>query len=82
MSQTNHFAGTPGDCTKPLDLIMWRAWIENNRQQDIQRAFAWMKAVKWACVGLLLATVVVSSSVLTALCFRLISAAAELRIPV
>ena len=65
MSQTNHFAGTPADCTKPLDLIVWGAWLENNRQQDIQRAFARMKAVKWACVGLLLATVVVSSSVLT-----------------
>src|SRR3954451_4318883 len=64
MSQTNHSAGTPADCTKPLDLIVWRAWIEKNRQQDIQRAFARMKAVKWACVGLLLATVVVSSSVL------------------
>jgi nicotinamide riboside transporter PnuC len=65
MSQTNHSAGTPADCTKPLDQIVWRAWLEKNRQQEIQRAFARMKAVKWACVGVLLATVVVSSSLLT-----------------
>src|SRR3954449_222018 len=65
MSQTNHSAETPADCTKPLDQIVWRAWLEKNRQQEIQRAFARMKAVKWACVGVLLATVVVSSLVLT-----------------
>jgi hypothetical protein len=65
MSQTNCFAGAPAGGAKPLDLIVWRAWLEKNRQQERQRAFVRRKAVKWACIGLLLVAAVVSSSVLT-----------------
>jgi predicted membrane protein len=65
MSQTSHFAGAPAGGAKPLDQTVWRAWLEKNRQQESQRAFVRRKAVKWACIGILLAAVVVSSSVLT-----------------
>jgi hypothetical protein len=65
MSQTSHFAGAPAGGAKPLDLIVWRAWLEKNRQQESQRAFVRRKAVKWACIGVLLVAAVVSSSVLT-----------------
>ena len=63
MSQTNHFGGTPAGGAKPLNQIVWRAWLEKNRRQESQRAAARRKVVKWACIGVLLATVVVSSSV-------------------
>jgi uncharacterized protein DUF6804 len=65
MSQTSHFAGAPAGGAKPLDQTVWRAWLEKNRQQESQRAFARIKAVKWACIGVLLVTVVMSSWVLT-----------------
>ena len=64
MPQTHHFAEAPASCAKPLDQAVWRAWLEKNRQQERQRAFARRRAVKWACIGVLLATAVVSSSVL------------------
>jgi hypothetical protein len=64
MSQTHHFAGALAGGAKPLDQTVWRAWLAKNRQQERQRAFARRKAVKWACIGVLLATVVISSSVL------------------
>jgi hypothetical protein len=63
MSQTNHFDGAPAGHSKPLDQIVWRAWLEKNRRQERQRAAARSKVVKWACIGILLVTVVVSSSV-------------------
>jgi hypothetical protein len=65
MSQTSHFAGAPAGGAKPLDQTVWRAWLAKNRQQERQRAFARRKAVKWACIGVLLVAVVVSSSVWT-----------------
>ena len=65
MSQSNRFAGAPAGGAKPLDQTVWRAWLEKNRRQERQRAAARIKAVKWACIGVLLVTVVVSSSVLT-----------------
>jgi hypothetical protein len=65
MSQSSHFAGAPAGCAKPLDQAVWRAWLEKNRQQERQRAFARRKAVKWACMGVLFVAAAVSSSVLT-----------------
>jgi hypothetical protein len=64
MSQTHLFAGAPASCAKPLDQAVWRAWLEKNRQQESQRAFARRKAMNWACIGVLLVAAAVSSSVL------------------
>ena len=65
MSQTSHFAGAATGGTKPLDQIVWRTWLEKNRRQESQRALARRKAVKWACIGVLLVAAVMFSSVLT-----------------
>ena len=66
MSHTIHFE-EPGDSqahsSKPLDETVWRAWLNKNLLEERQRAAARIKAVKWACIGVLMATAAVSSYV-------------------
>lgn len=66
MSRTIHFE-SPVDSqphsSKPLDETVWRAWLNKNRLEDKQHAAARIKAVKWACIGVLMATAAVSSYV-------------------
>lgn len=45
---------------KPLDEIVWHGCFEKTFCQGRQRAGAPIKAVKWACMGVLVATAVVS----------------------
>lgn len=42
---------------------MWRAWLNKNLLEERQRTAARIKAVKWVCIGVLIATAVVSSYV-------------------
>ena len=68
MSDTIHFEGPPDSrahTSKPLDETVWRAWLNKNRLEERQRAAARIKAVKWACIGLLMATAIVSPYVST-----------------
>jgi hypothetical protein len=51
--------------SKPLDETVWRAWLKKNLLEERQRAAARIKAVKLACIGVLMATAVVSSYVFT-----------------
>jgi uncharacterized protein DUF6804 len=46
---------------KSLDETVWRAWLQKNFLQERQRAAARIKAVNWACIGVLLVAAVVSS---------------------
>jgi hypothetical protein len=46
---------------KPLDETVWRAWLEKNRVEEAQRAIARIQVVKWTCIGVLIASGVVSS---------------------
>ncbi len=50
---------------KSLGETMWRAWFEKTFFQGRQRAGAAIKAVKWPCMGVLMATEVVSLYVFT-----------------
>lgn len=66
MSDTIHVEGTRDSQThssKPLDEAVWRAWLKKNLQEERQRAAARIKAVKWACIGVLMVAAVVSSYV-------------------
>jgi hypothetical protein len=66
MSHTIHFEGPRGSqaqSSKPLDETVWRAWLNKNLLEERQHAVARIKAVKWACIGVLMATAVVSSYV-------------------
>jgi hypothetical protein len=68
MSHTIHSEGprdSQAHSSKPLDETVWRAWLTKNLLEERQRAVARIKAVKWACIGVLMATAVVSSYVLT-----------------
>src|SRR5947209_2792000 len=61
-----HFEGlrdSQAHSSKPLNETVWRAWLNKNLLEEGQRAAARIKAVKWACIGVLLATAVVSSYV-------------------
>jgi hypothetical protein len=64
MSHTIHFE-SPRDSqahsSKPLDENVWRAWLNKNLLGERQRAAARIRAVKWTCIGLLLASAVVLS---------------------
>ena len=51
----------PKRCSKPLDQEIWRAWQEKNRLQDMRNAVSRMKAVKWLCIAVLIATAVLFS---------------------
>jgi hypothetical protein len=66
MPQTAHFE-KPRDSqahrSKPLDEIVWRAWLNKTLLEERQRAAARIKAVKWTSIGVLMATAVVSSNV-------------------
>ena len=66
MSHNIHFEG-PRDLqahsSKPLDDTVWRAWLNKNLIEERQRAVARIKTLKWACIGVLMATAVVSSYV-------------------
>jgi hypothetical protein len=66
MSNTIHFEGTRDSQThssKPLDEAVWRAWLKKNLLDERQRAAARIKAVKWACIGVLIVAAVMSSYV-------------------
>jgi hypothetical protein len=66
MSHTIHFEGprdSQAHSSKPLDETVWRAWLNKNLLEETQRAVARIKAVKWTCIGVLMATGVVSSYV-------------------
>jgi hypothetical protein len=68
MSHNIHFQGprdSQAHSSKPLDETVWRAWLNKNLLEEKQSAAARIKAVKWACIGVLMATAVVSSYVLT-----------------
>lgn len=68
MSHNTHFEGprdSQSDGSKPLDEIVWRAWLNKNLLEERQRAVARIKTVKWTCIGVLIATAVVSSYVST-----------------
>ena len=68
MSHIIHFEGPPDSqahSSTPLDETVWRAWLKETLLQERQRAAARIKAVKWACIGVLMATAIVSSYVLT-----------------
>jgi hypothetical protein len=66
MSHTIHFE-EPRDSQahnpKPLDDAVWRVWLNKNLLEERQRAAARIKAVKWACIGVLMITAAVSSHV-------------------
>jgi hypothetical protein len=51
--------------SKPLDETVWRAWLEKNRVEEAQSAVARIQIVKWACIGVLIASGVVSSYIST-----------------
>lgn len=66
MSHNVHFEGprdSQAHSSKPLDDTVWRAWLNKNLIEERQRAVARIKTVKWACIGVLMATAVVSSYV-------------------
>lgn len=66
MSHNVHFEGprdSQAHSSKPLDDTLWRAWLNKNLIEERQRAVARIKTVKWACIGVLMATAVVSSYV-------------------
>jgi len=66
MSNSIEFQGTlhsQAHSSTPLDEIVWRAWLKKNLLQERQRADIRIKAVKWACISVLIATAVVSSYV-------------------
>ncbi len=66
MSHTIHFEeprDSQAHSSKPLDETVWRAWLNKNLLEERRRAAARVKAVKWACIGALLATAGVSSYV-------------------
>jgi hypothetical protein len=66
MSHIIHFEGPPASLahsSKPLDETVWHAWLNKNLIQERQRSAARIKAVKWACIGVLMATAAVSSYV-------------------
>jgi hypothetical protein len=66
MSPIIHFEGPPDSqvhSSKPLDESVWRAWVNKNLLEERQRAAARIKAVKWTCIGVLMATAVASSYV-------------------
>ena len=50
-------------CSKPLDEEVWRAWLQKNQMEEVQGAIARMRAVKWVCIAILLATAALSSYV-------------------
>lgn len=45
---------------KALDETVWRTWLNKNRLQELHRTALRMKALKWACMGLLIVTAIVS----------------------
>jgi hypothetical protein len=45
---------------KMLDETKWRTWLSKNLLQELHRAALWMEALKWACMGMLIVTAVVS----------------------
>jgi hypothetical protein len=66
MSHIIHFEGPPDSLahsSKPLDETVWHPWLNKNLIQERQRSAARIKAVKWVCIGVLIATAVVSSYV-------------------
>ena len=46
--------------SKVLDETVWRTWLNKNRLQELHRTALRMKALKWACMGMLIVTAVVS----------------------
>ena len=68
MSKTIHSQepqDSQGQSSKPLDEAVWRAWLQKNLLQERRRAVARLKAVNWACIGVLTVAVVASSYVST-----------------
>jgi hypothetical protein len=45
---------------EPPDEAMWNAWLKKNLLAGEQRAITRIKAAKWACMGAVIATAVVS----------------------
>jgi hypothetical protein len=63
MSYSIHFEeprDSQAHSSKPLDETVWRAWLNKNLIEERQRATARIKAVKWACIGVLMASTSVS----------------------
>jgi len=72
MSYNIHLKGPRDSQTgssKPLDETVWRAWLSKNLLEERERAVARIKAVKWACLGVLTTTAVVSSYVFSPYAF-------------
>jgi hypothetical protein len=68
MSNTIGFQGArelQAHSQNPLDETAWRAWLGKNLLQERQRAAARIKAVKWACIGVLVVSAVASSYIFT-----------------
>lgn len=66
MPHSIHFEEPPDSQahrSRPLDETVWRAWLNKNLLQERQSARARIKAVKWACIGVLMAAAVMSSYV-------------------
>jgi hypothetical protein len=64
MSHTIHFEGprdSQAHSSKPLDETVWRAWLNKNLLDERRRTAARIKAVKWACIGVLMGTAAGSS---------------------
>lgn len=64
MSKTIHSReplDSQAQISKPLDEAVWRAWLKKNLLEERQRAVVRIKAVNWACIGVLLVSIVVSS---------------------
>jgi hypothetical protein len=68
MSNTVHSQeprDSQGQSSKPLDETVWRAWLQKNLLQERRRAVVRIKAVNWACIGVLIVAAAVSSYVST-----------------
>ena len=68
MSNSIEFQGTQdlqAHSQKPLDETVWRAWLGKNLLQEKQRAATRIKAVKWACIGVLVVSAAASSYIST-----------------
>jgi hypothetical protein len=50
---------------KVLDETVWRTWLNKNRLQELHRTALRMKALKWACMVMLIVTAILSPYVFT-----------------
>lgn len=68
MSPTIHLEepqNSQAPISKPLDQTVWQAWLNKCRLQERQHTARRIKAVKWACIGVLMLAAVLSQYVFT-----------------